>query len=119
MALVAMTVYFRTEMHRNDLGDARVYAGALFYGIVNIMFNGFAELSMTVIRLPVFFKQRDLLMFPPWAYSLSTFVLRIPFSFLESLVWIVITYYPIGFAPEPGRCVNTVCLTLSIGCSSG
>ncbi|KAG6547995.1 hypothetical protein Mapa_010429 [Marchantia paleacea] len=103
MALVAMTVYFRTEMPRNDLGDARVFAGALFYGIVNIMFNGFAELSMTVIRLPVFFKQRDLLMFPPWAYSLSTFVLRIPFSFLESLVWIVITYYPIGFAPEAGR----------------
>ncbi|KAL2642881.1 hypothetical protein R1flu_010468 [Riccia fluitans] len=103
MALISMSVYFRTEMHRNNIGDAVVYAGALFFGIVNIMFNGFAELSLTVIRLPVLFKQRDLLLFPPWTFALSTFIQRIPFSFLESLVWIVITYYPIGFAPEAGR----------------
>ncbi|KAL3688205.1 hypothetical protein R1sor_014514 [Riccia sorocarpa] len=103
MALIAMTLYFRTEMHRNNLGDAQVYGGALFFGIVSVMFNGFADISMTIVRLPVFFKQRDLLFFPSWAFSISTLILRIPSSIVESVMWIIITYYTIGFAPAIGR----------------
>ncbi|KAL2630297.1 hypothetical protein R1flu_014983 [Riccia fluitans] len=103
MALIAMAVYFRTEMPRNNLDDAQVYGGALFFGIVSVMFNGFADISMTIVRLPVFFKQRDLLFFPPWAFSISTLILRIPSSILESVMWIIITYYTIGYAPAIGR----------------
>ncbi|KAG6550030.1 hypothetical protein Mapa_008543 [Marchantia paleacea] len=103
MALIAMSVYFRTEMPREDLQDAQVFAGALFFGIVSIMFNGFAELAMTIIRLPVFYKQRDLLFIPAWSFSLATFILRLPSSLFESMMWIIITYYTIGFAPAVGR----------------
>ncbi|CAM6099489.1 unnamed protein product [Calypogeia fissa] len=103
MALVAMTVYLRTNMHRRNLADAQVFGGALFFGVLNIMFNGYAELSMTIIRLPVYFKQREMLFFPAWAFSIATTVLRIPLSIVETLIFIVITYYTIGFAPAASR----------------
>ncbi|KAE7997399.1 hypothetical protein FH972_002039 [Carpinus fangiana] len=103
MALIAMTLFLRTEMHHDSATDGRVYTGALFYGIVIIMFNGVAEISMTVAKLPVFFKQRKLLFYPPWAYSLPTWIIKIPLSSLEVAIWVFITYYVIGFDPNVGR----------------
>jgi len=105
MAAVSMTVFFRSSLHRETVADGTVYLGALFFTVVCIMFNGFGELSMTIFRLPVFFKQRDLLFYPAWAFSLPSFVLSIPMSALESSIWTCMTYYVIGFAPEPSRLV--------------
>ncbi|CAL5209123.1 unnamed protein product [Lathyrus oleraceus] len=103
MSLIAMTVFFRTEMKYGKLEDGRKYYGALFFSLINIMFNGMAELAMTIFRLPVFFKQRDLLFYPAWAFALPIWILRIPLSFLESGLWVVLTYYTIGFAPAASR----------------
>ena len=83
--------------------DGAVYIGALLFSMLINMFNGFAELSMTIARLPVFYKQRDLLFHPVWTFTLPSVVLRIPMSVLESVVWMVMTYYSIGFAPEASR----------------
>lgn len=102
MSLIAMTVFFRTEMPVTVEGGGKFF-GALFYSLINVMFNGMAELGMTVFRLPVFFKQRDYLFFPPWAFALPIWVLRIPLSLLESTIWISLTYYTIGFAPTASR----------------
>ncbi|KAL6199774.1 hypothetical protein ACLB2K_029557 [Fragaria x ananassa] len=71
------------------------------------MFNGMAELAMTVFRLPVFFKQRDALFYPAWAFALPIWVTRIPVSVLESAIWIIFTCYTIGFAPDPSRHQST------------
>ncbi|KAL2608805.1 hypothetical protein R1flu_027378 [Riccia fluitans] len=114
MAFIAFTVYFRTELSRNTIEDAQTYAGALFYGVVNILFNGFSELSLTILRLPVFYKQRDLLFHPPWTFALSKFVLNIPTSLLESTIWVVLTYYTIGFAPAAGRFFRQLLLMISV-----
>ncbi|GMP88562.1 hypothetical protein CsSME_00040505 [Camellia sinensis var. sinensis] len=103
MATIALTVFLRTEMKTGTVEDASKYLGALFFSLVNIMFNGMAELAMTVGKLPVFFKQRDSLFFPAWAFSLPIWLLRIPVSFMESAIWIVLTYYTIGFAPSITR----------------
>lgn len=103
MAFVAMTLFFRTEMHRRKLDDGSVYMGALFFAIIIIMFNGFSELALTILKLPVFYKQRDFLFFPPWAYSLPTWILKIPITFVEVGIWVVLTYYVIGFDPNAGR----------------
>ncbi|THG03516.1 hypothetical protein TEA_013726 [Camellia sinensis var. sinensis] len=88
MATIALTVFLRTEMKTGTVEDASKYLGALFFSLVNIMFNGMAELAMTVGKLPVFFKQRDSLFFPAWAFSLPIWLLRIPVSFMESVIWI-------------------------------
>ncbi|KAK9279081.1 hypothetical protein L1049_012756 [Liquidambar formosana] len=103
MAIIALTVFLRTEMKYGKLDNAAKFWGALFFSLINVMFNGMAELPMTIFRLPVFFKQRDLLFYPAWAFGLPIFVLRIPISLLESGIWIALTYYTIGFAPSASR----------------
>ncbi|KAK6138442.1 hypothetical protein DH2020_027817 [Rehmannia glutinosa] len=103
MAVIALTVFLRTEMSSGRIEDASKYWGALFFSLINVMFNGMQELAMTVFRLPVFFKQRDSLFYPAWAFALPIWVLRIPISVMESGLWIALTYYTIGFAPSPVR----------------
>ncbi|KAF8083300.1 hypothetical protein N665_0783s0010 [Sinapis alba] len=100
MALITSTVYLRTGMGTKDENDGAVYIGALIFSMIANMFNGFAELSLMIQRLPVFYKQRDLLFHPPWTFTLPAFLLSIPVTIFESVVWVSITYYLIGFAPE-------------------
>ncbi|ERM97072.1 hypothetical protein AMTR_s00122p00119310 [Amborella trichopoda] len=103
MAFITMTLFLRTEMHRNTTVDGGIYLGVLFFGLITLMFNGFAELPMTIAKLPVFYKQRDLLFFPAWAYAIPTWITKIPISFLEAGVWVFTTYYVVGFDPNAGR----------------
>ncbi|KAG8643746.1 pleiotropic drug resistance protein 1 [Manihot esculenta] len=103
MASVSMTLFLRTEMHRNNLTDGGIYLGALFFSVIMVMFNGMAELSLTIAKLPVFYKQRDFLFYPAWAYSLPTWILKTPVTFVEAAVWTVLTYYEIGFDPNVVR----------------
>ncbi|KAM1791752.1 hypothetical protein ACFX12_035677 [Malus domestica] len=103
MAMITMTLFLRTEMHHDSVADGVVYTGALFFSLVAVMFNGMADLSMTVTRLPVFYKQRNLLFFPPWAYAIPTWILKIPITCVEVAVWVFTTYYVIGYDPNVGR----------------
>uniref|UniRef100_A0A453NPU4 ABC transporter domain-containing protein n=1 Tax=Aegilops tauschii subsp. strangulata TaxID=200361 RepID=A0A453NPU4_AEGTS len=103
LGTIAMTVFLRTEMHRNSVEDGVIYMGAMFLGLVTHLFNAFAELAMSIAKLPIFYKQRDLLFYPSWAYGLPTWLLKIPISFLECAVWICMTYYVIGFDPNIER----------------
>jgi hypothetical protein len=103
VALIASTVFLRTEMHNRNEEDGAVYIGALVFGLIINMFNGFAELALTIQRLPVFYKHRELLFHPAWTYTLPTVLLRIPISVFETIVWMVMTYYTIGYAPEASR----------------
>lgn len=103
MALVTMTLFLRTELHRDTELDGGIYMGALFFTLIVIMFNGFSELAMTVVKLPVFYKQRDLLFYPSWTYALPTWILKIPITCLEVGIWVVMTYYVIGFDPNIER----------------
>eukprot|EP00257_Ricinus_communis_P023764 XP_015583834.1 pleiotropic drug resistance protein 2 isoform X1 [Ricinus communis] len=103
MSIIAFTVFLRTEMKVGTVADGQKFYGALFFSLINVMFNGMAELALTMFRLPVYFKQRDFLFYPAWAFALPIWVLRIPLSFLESGIWILLTYYTIGFAPAASR----------------
>lgn len=102
-AFISMTTYFRTNLKQDTVADGTVYLGALFYAIVCIMFGGFGEMAMTIQRLPVVIKQRDFLFYPAWTYSVSAIVLSIPSSALASIVWVGMTYYVTGYAPEAER----------------
>ncbi|KAL8061438.1 hypothetical protein ABFX02_02G086500 [Erythranthe guttata] len=102
IASVTMTVFLRTQMGV-DIVHANNYLGALFFSLIILLVDGMPELSMTVARLPVFYKQRDLYFYPAWAYAIPATILKIPLSILEALVWTGLTYYVIGYTPEPGR----------------
>ncbi|KAL4033708.1 hypothetical protein IC575_006813 [Cucumis melo] len=103
IGFVSATVFFRAKMHHRNEEDGAIYIGALIFTMIVNMFNGYADIALTIARLPVFFKQRDLLFHPPWTFTLPTVLLRLPLSVLESTVWMVMTYYTIGFAPEASR----------------
>ncbi|KAF3334923.1 pleiotropic drug resistance protein 3-like isoform X3 [Carex littledalei] len=114
MAFVASTVFLRTNMHHDSVTDGGIYMGALFFSIIMIMFNGFSELSMTITKLPVFFKQRDLLFYPAWTYTLPSWILKIPISFIEVGVWVFTIYYVIGFDPNVARLFKQYLILLGV-----
>ncbi|KAI8548585.1 hypothetical protein RHMOL_Rhmol07G0284100 [Rhododendron molle] len=114
MALITMTVFLRTDMPKETIDDGGIFMGALFFTLVMIMFNGYSEISLTVMKLPVFYKQRDFLFFPAWAYALPTWFLKIPVTFVEVGAWVFLTYYVIGFDPDAGRFFKQYLLLVSI-----
>lgn len=103
MAFITMTVFLRTEMSKQTTQDGAIYMGALFFSLLMIMFNGFSELAITVMKLPPFYKQRDLLFYPAWAYALPLWILKIPITFVETGIWVFTTYYVMGLDPNVGR----------------
>ncbi|CAN6456247.1 unnamed protein product [Victoria cruziana] len=114
IAFITMTLFLRTEMHRDTINNGVVYLGALFFGLITIMFNGFAELSLTVAKLPVFYKQRDLSFYPAWTYSIPAWITKIPISVAEASLWVFLTYYVVGFDPSAGRMFRQLLLFLAI-----
>ncbi|XP_027349250.1 ABC transporter G family member 34-like [Abrus precatorius] len=103
LSILVFTVFLRTEMPVGTVQDGQKFLGALFFSLMNMMFNGSSERAIIVSRLPVFYKQRDFMFFPAWAFGLPVSVLKIPISLVESGLWIVLTYYTIGFAPSAYR----------------
>ncbi|KAM0946169.1 putative ABC-2 type transporter [Dioscorea sansibarensis] len=75
--LIVLTVPHET------IADGGKFSDTLFCHLVNMMFNGMAELTMTVDRLTVFYKQGGLLFYPLWAFGLSYWLLKILLSLLE------------------------------------
>ena len=67
--------------------------------------------------MDVFFKQRNDMFFPTWAFVVPTAILRFPMSLVESGIFAVITYYAVGLASNPDRSVphgNCLCFCKSL-----
>uniref|UniRef100_A0A2N9E6E2 ABC transporter domain-containing protein n=1 Tax=Fagus sylvatica TaxID=28930 RepID=A0A2N9E6E2_FAGSY len=101
-AFITMTVFIRTQTDV-DLISANYFLSCLFYTIVRLMTNGVAELTLTITRLPVVYKQRSFYLYPAWAYSIPASILKIPFSLVDSILWTAMTYYVVGYSPEVER----------------
>ncbi|XVE52031.1 hypothetical protein DITRI_Ditri02bG0087600 [Diplodiscus trichospermus] len=103
VAFFASTMFFRTRMHHRNENDGMLYNGALLFSLLTNMFSGYPEISLMIARLPVFFKQRDLLFYPAWAFAIPLVLTKLPMAILETIAWMAVTYYPIGFAPGADR----------------
>lgn len=103
MAILAMSMFFRTKMRKENTEDGGVYMGALFFTVLIVMFNGGSEMSMAVTKLPVFYKQRNMFLFSAWAFAIPSWILKIPITFIEAGLWTFLTYYVIGFDPNVSR----------------
>ncbi|KAG5396189.1 hypothetical protein IGI04_018003 [Brassica rapa subsp. trilocularis] len=101
-AILTMTVFIRTRMGV-DIVHGNSYMSCLFFATVVLLVNGAPELNMTVERLAVFYKQKQLCFYPAWAYAIPATVLKVPLSFFQSLVWTCLTYYVIGYTPKASR----------------
>ncbi|KAL4352228.1 hypothetical protein GQ457_06G011560 [Hibiscus cannabinus] len=103
VAFIASTVYLRTRMRHRNEDDAFLYNDALLFTLITNAFNGYPEITLTIARLPVFFRQRDLLLYPAWAFAIPLLVTKLPMTIFETIAWMAMTYYTIGFAPEADR----------------
>ncbi|KAI8531763.1 hypothetical protein RHMOL_Rhmol11G0160900 [Rhododendron molle] len=101
-AAFTTTMFLRTQMGF-DVIHANSYVGALFFSLMIIALDGFPEVPMTVARLAVFYKQRDLYFYPAWSYAIPATIIKVPLSLLGALIWTCLTYYGVGYSPEPGR----------------
>ena len=103
MAFVGFALFLRVQMHRRTVEDGNVYASDLFFTVIAIMFNGMVEIVLIIEKLGVFYKQRDLLFYPPWPSALPTWILKIPITVVEVALWVAMTYNPTGLDPNAGR----------------
>ncbi|KAL1810495.1 hypothetical protein ACET3Z_027485 [Daucus carota] len=103
MSSIVMTLFLRTELNQDTTTEGGVYMGALFFSVLMLIFNGLSELAMTIAKLPVFYKHRDLLFFPTWSYILPTWIVKIPLSFVEVAIWVGLNYFVIGYDPNAAR----------------
>ncbi|KAK6122137.1 hypothetical protein DH2020_044127 [Rehmannia glutinosa] len=58
--------------------------------------------------------ERDNLFHPAWAWSFASFILRVPYSVIEAVVWSCVVYYTVGFAPGAGRFFRFMFLLFSV-----
>lgn len=100
-----MTVFLRTRMDV-DVLHANYYMGALFLSLMLLLVDGFPEMSLTIQRLEVFYKQKELRFYPAWAYAIPAALLKVPYSLVASVVWTSLTYYVIGYSSEVQRLVH-------------
>ncbi|WJX31315.1 ABC transporter G member 31 [Trifolium repens] len=103
VGFVASTMFIQIKTYPKNEVFGNLYQSALFYALVHMLFNGTSELSLLIFRLPVFYKQRGNLFYRTWTWTLSTWILQIPYSIVEAVVWTCVVYYTIGFAPAVGR----------------
>ncbi|CAH2060101.1 unnamed protein product [Thlaspi arvense] len=114
VGFVTATVFLRTRLHPTNEAYANEYLACLFFGLVHMMFNGFSELPLMISRLPVFYKQRDNSFHPAWSWSVASWILRVPYSILEAVVWTCVVYYSVGLAPSPGRFFRYMLILFSV-----
>ncbi|KAL5806630.1 hypothetical protein ACOSQ4_029363 [Xanthoceras sorbifolium] len=114
VGFVTCTMFLRTRLHPTDEKNGQLYLSCLFFALVQMMFNGFSELPLMISQLHVFYNQRDNAFHPAWAWSLASWILRVPYSVLETVVWSCVVYYTVGFAPGPGRFFRFMFLLFSL-----
>ncbi|CAI7780097.1 unnamed protein product [Closterium sp. NIES-54] len=109
LAIVTMSVFWHSQFSTTPL-DSNYYLGAIFFGISTMLFSGIIELTLLTARLPIYFLQRDNLLFSAWAWGVPMALLSLPISLWSAGVWTTITYYGIGFAPEFSRFITQLIL---------
>ncbi|KAK9836509.1 hypothetical protein WJX74_001987 [Apatococcus lobatus] len=110
LAFVTGTLFVRTRNPTNTVTDGGKFANLLFFSLLTMQFDAFTEMSITLNGLNIFYKQRDNLFFPTWAYALPVTVLRIPYSLVSSFLFSGLVYYVAGLDPNPGRFFTYWCL---------
>ncbi|XP_056693043.1 pleiotropic drug resistance protein 1 isoform X2 [Spinacia oleracea] len=97
LGFIVASAFYEDRKHHETLQDGVVHMGALFVGLVTLIVSGYAVLPMTISKLPVYYKQRSFKFFPSWAYSFPTLLPGIIFSSIEVIIWVLTTYFIIGF----------------------
>uniref|UniRef100_A0A8R7QPP8 ABC transporter domain-containing protein n=1 Tax=Triticum urartu TaxID=4572 RepID=A0A8R7QPP8_TRIUA len=113
IAFIALTIFWKSNMHHDSLTDGGLYLGVLFFLVGETMFSNLGDLGGTIMKLPLFFKERDVF-YPAWAYTLPQWILKIPITLVEITILVSMTYYAVGFDPNIGRFFKQYFLLLAL-----
>ena len=75
----------------------------MFFSLAYMQFLGLAECAETMMRLPVFYKQKFALFYPAWAYAVPFALIRIPITLIEVTFWAIVVYWLVGLEADAGR----------------
>ena len=51
MAVVTATLFLRTNLHPDSVESGNLYFSVIFFSLISLMFDGFAEETLTVSKL--------------------------------------------------------------------
>ncbi|KAK9861986.1 hypothetical protein WJX84_003567 [Apatococcus fuscideae] len=103
LSFMAATIFVKTRMHKDNVDQGRIYINAIYFFTFVFIVNGYTESSITVQFLPVFYKLRDDLFYPVYAYLLPILILRLPYSVAICVLFNAIVYFSIGLSLSAGR----------------
>lgn len=101
MAVVVATLYIKVGKSHNTIDDGNTLLGAQFFGLIYMLMAGAAELHLLGERLPVFYRQREMHLYPGSAFALPSFLFRLPYCFFDALLWTLIVYWALGMSSSP------------------
>ncbi|CAO2170179.1 unnamed protein product [Urochloa humidicola] len=113
-AFIASSIFWHSNMHHDSVTDGGIYLGLLFFSVSETMFSSLGDLGAAVMKLPLFFKQREVF-YPAWAYTLSTWILKMPITSIGVAIWVAMTYYAVGLDPNVGRLFKHYFLLVAVG----
>lgn len=102
MSVVTGTLYVAVR-GKNSVDDGNLIMGALFFSMIYMLMAGAAEMHVLTERLRVFFRQREMKMYPGSAFALPAFLWRVPYCAVDAILWSCIAYFAIGLDASAGR----------------
>ncbi|EFJ46421.1 hypothetical protein VOLCADRAFT_93195 [Volvox carteri f. nagariensis] len=89
-AFLVSTTFIR--LSKSTFNDANLHMSVAFFSLMTML-----------MRLAVFFKQRDHRSYSPLVYAVSCFVMRLPELLVQSSLWCLMVYFSTGFVEDAGR----------------
>lgn len=102
MSLVTGTLYIKVRS-KQSVDDGNLIMGALFFSMIYMLMAGAAEMHVLAERLPVFFRHREMKMYPGSAFAIPAFLWRVPYCAIDAILWSVIMYFATGLDLNAGR----------------
>ncbi|KAL8171705.1 LOW QUALITY PROTEIN: hypothetical protein V2J09_023509 [Rumex salicifolius] len=86
LGLMSIPVFYENRKNKDSLDDGTIFMASMFFTVSRIAMNQFPDITLTISKLPIFYKQRDLSFYPVWAYALPSLVVKMPLQFVLLLM---------------------------------
>ncbi|GMH32356.1 hypothetical protein BSKO_00190 [Bryopsis sp. KO-2023] len=87
----------------STLEDSRTIFGISFLIIMFMAMGNMIQMQITMMNKSVFYKHKDNFFFPALSYACGMAFTQIPFSFVESTVFSLTTYFMVGLSLDSTR----------------
>ncbi|KAG1677139.1 hypothetical protein FOA52_000945 [Chlamydomonas sp. UWO 241] len=95
------------------------YFGAIFLMIMFTSMGAMVGLTTALQTKGVWLKHRDNQFYPAWAHAAALTITQLPYQCVDVLVWIILTYFMVGFTYDAGRFFTSFIVLVGVSCSFG